>query len=148
MQKHTFTLGLILVLFMASCASPPQPGAPVTHGTACNAENNDQRVSIEGYPSLSGMTFVSDDFSVDLFEQPQGGGDSISVYLAVGNGANQAEALPDDYTDDDLRIHTSTNQVVSTDTRIRVHGTLTWNEAADVCFISSIDLIEAAPAGE
>jgi hypothetical protein len=81
---------------------------------------------------------------VDLFEQPEGGGNAISVYFTVGTGANQAEDLPEDYSDADLKIHTSANQVVSTDKRIRVHGTLFWSEGSGdpVCFISPVDLIE------
>lgn len=149
MRAYRSIYVLALAIVTASCASAPQPAPLITHDTACNVENNDKRVSIEGYPRLSGMTLVTDDFSVDLFEQPQGGGEAVSIYLTVGTGANQAESLPDDYSDDDLRIHTNTNQVVSTDTRIRVHGTLSAVEATPgevVCFISSIDLIEAAPS--
>jgi hypothetical protein len=138
---------LLLLLLVAGCASP-QPGTLITHKAACNVENNDKRVALEGYPRLSGMTYVDDDFSVDLYEQPGGVGDAISVYLTIGTGANQAEDLPDDYSDADLKIHTKDNQVVSTDTRIRVHGTLAVTDTGDsiVCFISPVDLIELAPA--
>jgi len=150
MQKRLF-ISLMLALFITSCAPPPQPGEPVTHATACDVANNDKRVSLEGYPRLRGLlSFVSDDFAVDFFEQPQGGGDPISVYLTVGTGPNQVENLPDNYTDDDLRIHTNTNEVVTTDTRIRAHGTLSVSEPEPgnvVCFITAVDLIEAAPAG-
>ena len=148
MRARTLIVGLILAA-AAGCGAPPAPGTPVTQASACTKENNDQRVSIEGYPRLSGMTYVSDDFSVDLFEQPQGQGESVSVYLPVGSGANQAENLPDNYSDDDLHIHTNTNAVVSTDSHIRVSGTLSWSEPSPgtaVCFVSSVDLIEAVTA--
>lgn len=146
MRRYLFLLSLILLL--AGCATAPQQGRLVTHATACSLENNDKRVALEGYPYLSRMTMVDDDFSVDLYEQSEGSGDKVSVYLTVGTGANQAEDLPDDYSDADLKIHTSDNQVVSTGTRIRVHGTLTVTDTGDsiVCFISPVDLIEAAPA--
>jgi hypothetical protein len=147
MRPFSLLLALFLLL-LAGCASAPQPGRLVSHATACSLENNDKRVALEGYPYLSGMTYVDDDFSVDLFEQPGGSGDAVSVFLTIGTGANQAENLPDDYSDADLKIHTKDNQVVSTNTRIRVHGTLSVTDTGDsiVCFISPVDLIEAAPA--
>jgi hypothetical protein len=147
-MRRSLILALILLAVLAGCASAPQPGTRVTHATACSLENNDRRVALEGYPFLSGMTMVDDDFSVDLFEQPGGSGDAVSVYLTIGTGANQAENLPDDYTDADLKIHTKDNQVVSTGTRIRVHGTLAVTDTGDsiVCFIMYVDLIEAVPA--
>jgi hypothetical protein len=146
MRTHTMIYGLIATgILIAGCASAPQPGTLLTHETACAEANNGQRVAIEGYPQLSSMTLVDDDFSVDLFEQPGGSGEKISVYFTVGTGANQAENLPEDYTDADLKIHTSDNQVVSVDRHIRVHGTLFWSESSPgevVCFISPVDLIE------
>jgi hypothetical protein len=147
MRRFLFTLALLLLL-VSGCASAPQPGKLVTHATACSLENNDKRVALEGYPFLSGMTMVDDDFSVDLYEQSGGSGDAITVFLTVGTGANQAETLPDDYTDADLKIHTKDNQIVSTGTHIRVSGTLSVTDTGDsiVCFISPVDLIETAPA--
>ncbi len=144
MPKHALIYGLILALLIAGCASAPTPGTLHTHETACTEANNGQRVAVEGYPQLSGMTLVDDDFSVDLYEQPQQGGEKISVYFTVGTGANQAENLPEDYSDADLKIHTSDNQVVSVDKPIRVHGELYWSETSgqEVCFISPVDLIE------
>jgi hypothetical protein len=151
MRRYTFIYGLILALILAGCAKAPQPGAPVTQATACTEENNGKRVSIEGYPRVSGLVYVSDDFSVDLFEQPGGEGKSVSAYLKVGTGANHAENLPDNFSDEDLHIHTNDNQVVSTDSRIRVHGELSWIKSPDgsvTCFISPVDLIEAAPVSQ
>ena len=144
MPKYTLLAALIAALFMAGCASAPPPATLHTHESACTEANNGQRVAVEGYPQLSGMTLVDDDFSVDLFEQPGGAGEKISVYFTVGTGANQAENLPEDYTDADLKIHTSDNQIVSVDKHIRVHGELFWSETSGqvVCFISPVDLIE------
>jgi hypothetical protein len=145
MQKHTLLCCLTIALLIAGCASAPPPATLHTHETACTEANNGQRVAVEGYPQLSGMTLVDDDFSVDLYEQPQQGGKSISVYFTVGTGANQAENLPEDYSDADLKIHTSDNQVVSVDKHIRVHGELYWSNSSGnvVCFISPVDLIES-----
>lgn len=145
MQKRTFVYALFTALLMAGCASAPQPGTLHTHETACTEANNGQRVAVEGYPQLTRMTLVDDNFSVDLYEQPGSSGEKISVYFTVGTGANQAENLPEDYTDADLKIHTSDNQIVSVDKHIRVHGELFWSESsgAVVCFISPVDLIEA-----
>jgi hypothetical protein len=145
MRVYSLMLGLILLL--ASCATAPQPGRLVTHATACSLENNDKRVALDGYPYLSRMTMVDDDFSVDLWDQPAGSGDKVSVFLTIGTGANQAEDLPDDYSSADLKIHTSDNQVVSTGAHIRVHGTISVTETDEgvVCFISPVDLIESSP---
>lgn len=143
-----FCGSILAFTLMSACATAPQPGTPVTHATACTEENNDQRIAIEGYPRLTGMfTMVSDDLSFQLFEQAQGQGESISVRLIVGTGANQVEDLPDDYTDADLKIHTHDNQVVSTDDPIRVHGTLRRYEDGSGgfdCYVGSVDLVEAA----
>lgn len=140
-----FCSSLCAVALITACSSTPEPGKPVTHASVCIEENNEQRVAIEGYPRLTGMfTMVSDDMSVGLFEAPQGQGESISARLTVGTGANQVEDLPDEYTEDDLKIHTSDNQVVSTDDRIRVHGRLARYETGDggfACYIS-VDLVE------
>ena len=151
MRTHTVILSLMAALVLAGCAPPPPPGPPgepVTHDTACNVENNGKRVSLAGYPLLSELIYVTDDFSVDLFEQPEGGGKSVSVYLTVGTGPNRAEDLPEDFGDEDLVIHTKDNYVISTGARIRVHGTLSAVEATEgeiTCFINAIDLIETAP---
>jgi hypothetical protein len=52
MRVSALLYGLILILMITGCASAPPPGTPVTHDTACTAENHDKRVSIEGYPRL------------------------------------------------------------------------------------------------
>jgi hypothetical protein len=147
MRKYTFMVGLLLVFLMAGCASAPQPGTPVTHATACDEANNDKRVSLEGYPRISGLVMVSDDMGVDLFEKPGGEGTSIPVYLTVGSGSNQVETIPDNFSDADLKIHTNDNKVVSTDSRIKVTGSMLVSKGTDgkvTCLITEINLIEAA----
>lgn len=46
----------------------------------------------------------------------------IGVTVQFGTDANQVENVPTQYTDDDLRVHTSDGQVVSYQDKVRVSG--------------------------
>ena len=146
MRKGSVLVCLMLALAVAGCKAAPAPGTPITQAAGCVAGNNDQRVTLDGYPRISGMVMVSDDMGVDLFEQPGGKGQSMTVYLTVGKGANQVEEIPDNFTDADLKIHLSDNSVVGTDHPIKVTGSMLVTpdgSGKNTCLINEIDLIEA-----
>ena len=148
MRKLTGVVScLILALIATGCKAAPQPGIPVTHATACDTANNDKRVSLEGYPRFSPVGTTSLDFGINLWEHPNSGGKSVLIYIPAGTAANQIDNLRSDTADAALKIHTNTNQVVGTDTRIRVTGSLSVikSDGTTWCVIEDINLIEAAP---
>jgi hypothetical protein len=143
MRKLGICFVLLATLAMVSCG-PPEPGTPVTFDTACDLANDGKRVSLEGYPQLPTFLMVGDDFRADFYPEPGAQGESIGVYFTVGTGANQAEDIPEDFTDADLKIHTKDNAIVSVDDHIRVHGKMSVAGEGDtfVCFLDDVDLIE------
>jgi len=138
--------GLVLALLVTGCKAAPKPGVAITQSTGCVTDNNDKRVTLQGYPRISGLVMVSDDMGVDLFEQPGGQGQSVTVYLTVGKSANQVEDIPDNFSDADLKIHLNDNTVVGTDSPIKVTGSMLVSpdgSGKNTCLITEIDLIEA-----
>ena len=49
-------------------------------------------------------------------------GAPVGVQTPIGNQANQAELAPKEYTDKDLKVHTTDGQVAGYGTRVKVSG--------------------------
>jgi hypothetical protein len=114
----------LLMIGLVGCSTPPPPATATTFADLCSEANADQRVSLEGYLRLPLMFSVSDTALLNLYELPDGEGAKVGVNFDIGTGANQMEMVPDNFSDDDLRVHTSDNQVVGHTDPVVVAGTV------------------------
>lgn len=146
-MKYYPALFLMLLVFVAGCSTPPEPATPTTFPDLCTEQNVDKRVSIEGYFRLPSMFMVSDTALLDFFESPDGEGQTVDVSIEVGTGPNQMEDVPDDFSDDDLKVHTSDNQIVGHNDKVVVAGTVyryadSTNEGSFICFLTDPVTVE------
>jgi len=95
------------------------------------------------------MFMVSDTALLDFYELPDGDGIDIDVSVEIGTGANQMEDIPDDFTDDDLKVRTNENELIGSNDKVIVAGTVyryadSTNEGRFLCFLTSPVTIERA----
>ena len=115
----------LLLLVLAGCgdSGPPTVGEAVAFADVCSSESG-ARVATEGYLRLPD-TFTGDQSVVlRMFETDSFEGTPVGVQIRFGNQANQIEMVPSEYTDDDLQVHLSDNQVVGYGTRVKVSGSV------------------------
>jgi hypothetical protein len=148
-----FAAHLVLVLAAACSKEKPQSGEPVTFQTFCDArydptmvkgESVMQRVTIEGYLRPQKMfTLCSNTCSLDLYSEPGGKGERITVSLLVGDDENQMAELPKEYSDKDIKIKTNGGRVVGVDAKVRLTGGRLGSAREHGCQLYHTDLIEA-----
>ncbi|HZX00625.1 MAG TPA: hypothetical protein VFF45_00110 [Bacilli bacterium] len=138
----------------AGCSKEkPKPGEPVTFETFCDpkfdptmhkGDNILKRVTIEGYLRPQKMfTLCSNICSLDLFPEPGGKGESISVSFFVGDDENQMAELPKQYSEKDIKIKAHDGRVVGIDQKVRVTGGRLGTKKDHGCQLYKTDLIEA-----
>ena len=112
-----------VMLLLTACEQVP-PGKPVTHATLCAVENAEQQIAISGYAYLPGgiMTLATDTMFMELFEQPDRGGEMVRVSMTLGTGNNQMVEPPDSYSDADMLIHTDNGQEIHTGDLVQIEG--------------------------
>lgn len=141
-NRNAAFLVLLLCLFgIVSCAKP----VPVAFSNACQKENDNIYVSVEGYLSTGTSLFCSSQdgtrtCGLELLDSPDGT-NKISVYVEEGIGNSQMEALPKNYSKENLKVRDINGQVVGAKDRIRVVGIArNGNDGADssfsVCYIN------------
>jgi hypothetical protein len=145
MGKRAFLvlIGLINVLLLAACSAPDAPA--VAFGDVCKSADG-TRVSTEGYFSADISVYCSDtggDYrcSYDFVEAP-GSDNKFTADVLQGDGNNQAAALPDDYSDADVKIKTNDGKVIGVAQKARIQGKMAI--APDVCLMT-VEKIEVAP---
>lgn len=130
-----FTLGLVaaaLLVALGIGCEPPKPGEPVTFDTICDSKYNPtmekglnvtKKVAIEGYlTNRSTLKVCSDTCDIDLYEKAEGKGKRVNIDVPVGDGKNQFERLPKNFTSKDIKIHTQDGKVVGVGAKVRVTG--------------------------
>ena len=122
--RSIFCIGLLM--FCASCGggAPEAPTAGETKDFAsvCDKVNEGKRVAVAGFLRFPEKFTGTRSVVLRLY----GGGDytgaPIGVQTMIGNQANQAELAPKEYTDKDLKVHTSDGQVAGYGTKVKVSG--------------------------
>lgn len=115
------------VSLFSACSRAPEPdGIAVEYANVCALENNNKRVTTEGYLVLGSSTFCSGkkgDVScrLDFMEKPESTKD-FTAYVTEGTGANQMEKLPRSYKRDDLKLRANDGSMVSPQDKVRVTG--------------------------
>lgn len=145
---------LFIFIFFSSCDTKKEDKAePVTFDTVYDSKYNllkilgwtfHKRISIEGYLGIKSKTSLrADSINLFLFEQTKSRGRFITTNIPFGYNRNQAEKLPENYTKDDLKLHTNKNEIIGADVRVRITGKKYCHKSNDSCYIL-VDTIEKA----
>ena len=123
MKVKSLFIVMLLAIVLSACGSqPPTVGQSTDFASACDKANDGKRIAVVGYlrfpESYSGdLSMVLRLYSDDGF-----GGTPIGVETHIGTGANQVEAVPDQYSDRDLKVHLAGGKTAVFGTRVRVSG--------------------------
>ena len=122
--RRSFCIGLLM--FCAACGAaktePPTAGEMKDFASVCDKANDGKRVAVIGFLRFPERFTGTDSVVLRLY----GGGDytgaPIGVQTRMGSQANQVELAPKEYTDKDLKVHTSDGQVVGYGSKVKVSG--------------------------
>ena len=124
--RKLFGIGLVALAF-AACGGgappgPPAAGEPRDFASVCDKANEGKRVAVVGYPRFPEKFTGTQSVVLRLYGGADYSGAPVGVQTPIGKQANQAELAPKQYTDKDLKVHTSDGQVAGYGTRVRVSG--------------------------
>jgi hypothetical protein len=114
----------------------------VKYSEMCQKENKDKVVSVDGYFGTNDLMVSCSGAgekkrcTLNLMPKP-GSTESHSASVSVGSGPNQMDALPAQYTAEDLHLRTSDGKAIGPRDRVRVVGKMYVTD--DYC---SIDVLE------
>ena len=124
--RSIFCIGLLC--FFAACgggaSEPPTTGEMKDFASVCDKANEGKRVAVVGFPRFPEKFTGTSSVVLRLYGGGDYSGAPIGVQTKIGNQANQAELAPKEYTDKDLKVHTSDGQVAGYGTRVKVSGKL------------------------
>ena len=118
-------IGLFALVFCACGGGAPEPptaGDPRDFASLCDKANEGKRVAVAGYLRFPEKFTGARSVMLRLYEGGDYAGSPVGVQAPIGNQANHAELAPKQYTDKDLKVHTSDGQVAGYGTRVRVSG--------------------------
>jgi hypothetical protein len=123
--RRIFGIGLLALVFAAcggGAPGPPTAGEAKDFASACDKTNEGKRVAIVGYLRFPEKFTGAQSVVLRLYEGGDYAGTPIGVQTPIGKQANQAELAPKQYTDKDLKVHTSDGQVAGYGTKVKVSG--------------------------
>jgi hypothetical protein len=100
----------------------------VTTDTNNHASLEDKLVVAEGYLEIPSMVYITETVYFDLYET-KNADEYITVDIMIGNGPNMVEDLPDNYGQDDIKIHDHKDMVVGKK-KVRVYGVWKYDRIA------------------
>jgi hypothetical protein len=122
--RRMFCIGLLI--FFAACGSsapePPTTGETKDFASLCDKANEGKRVAVVGFLRFPQKFTGTSSVVLRLYQGADYTGAPIGVQTHMGNQANQVELAPKEYTDKDLKVHTSDGQVVGYGNRVKVSG--------------------------
>lgn len=144
--RLVLALSLVAMTIAACGDATPTVGEAKAFAAACDKANDGKRIAVEGYLLLPDSFTDSQSVVLRMYESDAFSGTPIGVQMRFGTGANQLEEVPNEYTDDDLKVHLADGQVVGYTTKVRVSGTVYFPlvEQDFVCGLEN-PLVEAAP---
>jgi hypothetical protein len=124
--RRLFGIGL-LAIACAACGGgatpePPTAGEARDFASVCDKANEGKRVAVIGYPRFPEKFTGTSSVVLRLYENADYAGAPVGVQTPIGKQVNQAELAPKQYTDKDLKVHTSDGQVASFGTKVKVSG--------------------------
>ena len=122
--RRIFFIGLLI--FCAACGGgstePPTAGETKEFASVCDKANEGKRVAVAGFLRFPEKFTGTSSVVLRLYAGGDYTGAPIGVQTKIGNQANQAELAPKEFTDKDLKVHTSDGQVAGYGTRVKVSG--------------------------
>lgn len=119
-------LYLGLLIFCAACgggsSEAPTTGEMKDFASVCNKANESKRVAVVGFLRFPQKFTGTSSVVLRLYGGDDYTGEPIGVQTRIGNQANQAELAPKEFTDKDLKVHTSDGQVAGYGTKVKVSG--------------------------
>jgi len=119
-----FCIGLLI--FCAACGSgSPEPlttGEMKDFASLCDKANEGKRVAVVGFLRFPEKFTGTRSVVLRLYGGSDYTGAPIGVQTMMGNQANQVELAPKEFTDKDLKVHTSDGQVAGYGTKVKVSG--------------------------
>lgn len=119
-----FCIGLLS--FCAACGSsssePPTAGEMKDFASVCDKANEGKRVAVVGFLRFPEKFTGTSSVVLRLYASGDYAGAPIGVQTHIGSQANLVELAPKEYTDKDLKVHTSDGQVAGYGTRVKVSG--------------------------
>lgn len=117
---------IALLIFCAACrtGSPEAPTAGETKDFAsvCDKANEGKRVAVMGFLRFPEKFTGTSSVVLRLYGGGDYAGAPVGVQTRIGNQANQVELAPKEFTDKDLKVHTSDGQLAGYGTRVKVSG--------------------------
>jgi hypothetical protein len=113
-------------MFFAACGAgssePPAPGEMKDFASLCDKANEGKRVAVIGFLRFPEKFTGTSSVMLRLYVGADSAGSPVGVQTRIGNQANQVELAPKEYTDKDLKVHTSDGQVAAYGSRVKVSG--------------------------
>lgn len=100
----------------------------VTTDTNGYAALEDKLVYAEGYLEIPSMVYITETVYFDLYPT-QGADEYITVDVVIGKGPNLVEDLPDNYGQDDIKIHDYKDMIIGKK-KVRVYGVWKYDRIA------------------
>lgn len=117
---------IALLIFCAACgggsSEPPTTGEMKDFASLCDKVNEGKRVATVGFLRFPEKFTGTSSVVLRLYAGSDYAGAPVGVQTKMGNQANQVELAPKEYTDKDLKVHTSDGQVATYGTRVKVSG--------------------------
>ena len=141
-KKH-FGLRIILLMIGMTTMTACQAPVSMSFDQACQAENNQEVISTDGYFSLGTTVYCSDTsgaFRCGLvFNSFPDGDQEFSVELKEGSRKNMMIHLENGYLEEDLQVRTDSGELVGVGQHVTITGEMLVS--GDVCSMA-VDKIE------
>lgn len=115
-----------LMLFCAACgggsSEAPTAGEMKDFATVCDKANDGKRVATVGFLRFPEKFTGTSSVVLRLYASGDYSGAPIGVQARIGDQASQVELAPKEFTDKDLKVHTSDGQVAGYGSRVKVSG--------------------------
>src|ERR1043165_8056054 len=122
--RSIFSIGLLI--FCAACGSstpePPTAGEMKDLAAVCDKANEGKRVAVVGFLRFPEKFTGTSSVVLRLYGGGDYAGAPIGVQTRIGSQANQVELAPKEFTENDLKVHTSDGPLAGYGTRVKVSG--------------------------
>jgi hypothetical protein len=129
----------------STAASEPAAPTKVAYADVCDPANDNKLIRTQGFLGLGvvaqrdGDPVTGDPYWHIELARKSGGSGEVSVFLYEGDGNNQMQPVPDQYSPDDLKVKATNGDPVGPDDKVRIVGEA--NVGDGVCYIDPVERI-------
>lgn len=136
MKRYRYGVLTLLAAGLIACGGP---AAAVAYDQVCDPANDHKSLSTEGYFAVAGSVFCSNIGSSSVkcgleFVKNAGDSDGFTADVIRGDGDNEVEEIPDDFTAESITIHADDGSIVRVGDKVRISGEMLISE--NVCLMS------------